>query len=318
VRRLSIAALVGSLAVLGVPGSAPADVGVRLTTVSVPERGAIRGWGTAGMPLLLVPEASAPRLFRCRGNGLCSPRSSRLPGSPYVLLGVSKRSFALRLPAQVRPGRYQVVLWCRACGGSLILAGATMYGQVVTVRPRSDVVRLVPLAPKRLAHCRRAAVLAQVCPRLVPRVRAPFLSLLRTDLLGSRPLALFNLERGGERPGHPERNRPPAMAHLLVARGHVRGLAPIWQQGAWRGLLADGVMTKRREHLLRFGVRRWGGRTGWLELAPSYLRGGMLGNHLIFRWGPRGDERIVSLHAWEPLTESADTLRRIVESASRR
>jgi hypothetical protein len=77
-------------------------------------------------------------------------------------------------------------------------------------------------------------------------------------------------------------------------------------------------MTKRREHLLRFGVRRWGGRTGWLELAPSYLRGGMLGNHLIFRWGPRGDERIVSLHAWEPLTESADTLRRIVESASRR
>jgi hypothetical protein len=318
VRRLSIAVLIASVAALGAPGRAPADVGVRLTTVSVPERGVIRGLGTAGMPLLVVPEASAPRLYRCRGNGLCSPRTSRLPGSPHVLLGISKPTFALRLPARVRPGRYQVVLWCRVCGGSLILAGATMYGQVVTVRPRSDVVRLVPLAPKRLAHCRRAAALAEVCPRLVPRVRAPFLSLLRTDLLGSRPLALFNLERGGEWPGRPERNRPPAMAHLLVARGHVRGLAPIWQQGVRRGLLADGLMAKPREHLVRFGTRRWGGRAGSLELAPPYLRGGMLGNHLVFRWGPPGDERLVSLHAWEPLMESADTLRLIVESASRR
>jgi hypothetical protein len=189
---------------------------------------------------------------------------------------------------------------------------------VVTVRPRGDIVRLVPLAPKRIAHCRRSQLLAPICPRLVPRVRAPYLAHLSSGLTGPRPLDVFNLERGGEWPEHPERNRPPAMAHLVLAAGNVRGLAPIWSQGVRRERLRDELMRERRPYLLRFGPVRWAGRKGWLELAPPYLRGGMLGNHLIFRWTHRGREYLVSLHAWEPLTEAAETLRRIVASTPRR
>jgi hypothetical protein len=204
-------------------------------------------------------------------------------------------------------------------GSVAALGGAGSAPADAGVRLEASAPRLVPLAAKRLAHCRRAAVLADVCPRLVPRVRAPYLSHLNTELLraSGRALAVFGLERGGEWPTRPERNRPPAMAHLIVARGHVRSLSPVWQNGVRRTRLRDGLMREPRAHLLRLGSVRWGGRKGWLELAPPYLRGGVLGNHLNFRWGPGDDERLVSLHAWEPLTESAATLRRVVESASR-
>jgi hypothetical protein len=183
----------------------------------------------------------------------------------------------------------------------------------IGARPAGDEVRLVALSPKRLAHCRRSPLVAPICPRRVPAVRAPYLGHLARGLSGSdRPLDVFNLERGGERPQHPERNRPPAMAHLVLAAGEVKLLAPVWQQGVKRARLDDGLMYQRRAHLLRLGVRHWAGRKGWLELAPPYLRGGMLGNHLIFRWHGRRREYLISLHAWEPLTEAVDVLRAIV------
>ena len=40
----------------------------------------------------------------------------------------------------------------------------------------------------------------------------------------------------------------------------------------------------------------------------------MLGNHLIFRWRDAEAYHVLSLHAWEPLTESAAVLREIVAS----
>jgi hypothetical protein len=89
-------------------------------------------------------------------------------------------------------------------------------------------------------------------------------------------------------------------------------LAPVWQQGVKRAQLVDGLMHVPRAQLLRLGVRRWAGQKGSLELAPPYLRGGMLGNHLIFRWHARRREHLMSLHAWEPLTEAVGVLRAIV------
>ena len=125
-----------------------ADVGLRVTTLHVRVGGVLRGSGNAsGMPVDLVSERSAPRPFSCDGGrGLCAPRSASPPGRPYVRLGRLPGSpkrlgrivrFAFRVPA-VPPGRYQVVFWCKPCGRSLLLAGATTYGQVVTVsRARS-------------------------------------------------------------------------------------------------------------------------------------------------------------------------------------
>ena len=128
---------------LALVAAAQADVGLTLTTIKVRSGGILRGHGSgSGMPVYLVPESRAPRPFRCHGGrDYCTPRLRRPPGKPYILLGhlrrtrsqVTRQRFAFRVQA-VAPGRYQVVLWCRPCGRTLILAGSTLYGQVVTVR----------------------------------------------------------------------------------------------------------------------------------------------------------------------------------------
>jgi hypothetical protein len=132
-------------ACLAFAGTALADFGLTITTLSVRSGGILRGHGNAvGMPAYLIPESRAPRPFSCHGGkGLCPPRSARPPVKPYILLGhlpgryspttVREVRFAFRVPA-LPTGRYQVVFWCRSCGGSLLLAGATLRGQVVTVR----------------------------------------------------------------------------------------------------------------------------------------------------------------------------------------
>jgi hypothetical protein len=138
VRRVAIAfALAGFLSLAG---AARADYGLRLATTSVRVGGLLRGTGYApGLPVYLVPESRAPRPRKCHGGtAYCPRRSVRPPGKPYVLLGRFPRRrrngpFAFRVP-RVALGRYQVVLWCKPCGGTLLLAGATLYGQVVTVR----------------------------------------------------------------------------------------------------------------------------------------------------------------------------------------
>ena len=51
---------------------------------------------------------------------------------------------------------------------------------------------------------------------------------------------------------------------------------------------------------------------GILYLAPPYLHGGQLGDHLVFQWGRGNRMYVVSLHAWAPLGETAATLRAMV------
>lgn len=175
---------------------------------------------------------------------------------------------------------------------------------------------LVPLAPKTVAHCRRSALIRPACPRLVPRVRAPYLAHLVREIARPYRLDVFNLERGGEAPADPRRNRPPRMAHLVIAAGDVWRLAPVWSLGTMRARVEDGAMARARSHTLALGRRAWGGHTGKLYLGPPYgSNGGTLGNHLIYRWhGDRADY-VISLHAWEPLSEAEVLLRRVVESA---
>src|SRR2546423_4400961 len=115
---------------LALAEAAQADFGLTITTLSVRSSGVLRGYGNAaGMPVYLVPESRAPRPSSCHGGkGLCPPLSARPPGKPYVLLGrlpgrytprtVRRVRFAFRVPT-VPSGRYQVVFWCRPCGGSL-------------------------------------------------------------------------------------------------------------------------------------------------------------------------------------------------------
>ena len=49
-------------------------------------------------------------------------------------------------------------------------------------------------------------------------------------------------------------------------------------------------------------------------LATPHLHGGVLGNHVVFRWRERGVDFLVTLHAWKPLLEAVATLRAVVTS----
>jgi hypothetical protein len=130
------------LALTVVP-TAKTDVSFVIDQKSVRVGGFITGSGNgSGMPAYLVPASIAPRPFACGANDVCSPRTHMRLGTPnYTFLGrfrttrdrETNRRFRFRVP-RVKRGAYKVVLWCRACGGSLILAGPTIGGQTVRIR----------------------------------------------------------------------------------------------------------------------------------------------------------------------------------------
>jgi len=141
VRTLVLVLSIGTC--LAFAGAAQADIGVTITTLDVRAGAVLRGFGTAsGMPVYLIPESQAPHPIRCHdGRAYRAPRSWHRPGRPYILLGHLQKTrrdyvrqrFAFRVP-RVAAGRYQVAVWCQPCGRRLLLAGATLHGQVVTVR----------------------------------------------------------------------------------------------------------------------------------------------------------------------------------------
>jgi hypothetical protein len=104
------------------------------------------------------------------------------------------------------------------------------------------------------------------------------------------------------------------MAHVVLVAGDVGGLAPSSvPRGGGHEPLREGVVRRAREKAVSFGRLSWAGRAGVLSLAPPFPHGGMLGNHLNFSWRERGLQHTLSLHAWEPLTGAAATLRAMVE-----
>jgi hypothetical protein len=116
--------------------SARADVGIVLSKLVVHRCGWIRGIGDgSGLPVYLVPQRFAPRR-----EGPSEPRSARPPQRPFILLGRLHRTrnvyatqlFRFRIP-RVRPGLYRVFLFCRACGGSLIVSGNSFQGQTLRI-----------------------------------------------------------------------------------------------------------------------------------------------------------------------------------------
>lgn len=121
---------------LSVVPVARAYVGLVVDQKSVPVGGVITGigWGTGWTPVFLVPIAVAPRPYACGRNAICRPQSRARPGPPFYFLLDSFRAtldadqrFRFRVP-RVKRGAYKVVVWCRPCGGSLILAGRTLEG----------------------------------------------------------------------------------------------------------------------------------------------------------------------------------------------
>lgn len=123
---------------------------------------------------------------------------------------------------------------------------------------------------------------------------------------------MFDLEHGAPNDSSPRKNRPPGFLHVTIYRGNIGqaegGMAfPGSRRNAT--LRGDTVAGKRA---LLFGPVTWSGRRGALFLAPSYPVGGQIGGHLAFWWRAHGADYLISIHAWEPLTECEKVLRAMV------
>lgn len=102
------------------------------------------------------------------------------------------------------------------------------------------------------------------------------------------------------------------MAHIVAVAGNIERLASFAEPRATTGVeVRDGLMRRSRAAPISFGRVRWAERLGQLYLMPAFPRGGMLGNHLVFSWREGERRHALSLHAWEPLTESVERLRRL-------
>jgi hypothetical protein len=190
---------------------------------------------------------------------------------------------------------------------------ATKAPQTTTAEQEAGAVALVPTPAQALRRCRRFPVLAPACPSRVPE--APFdpaSPIYAADSYGGPPGGpdwTFTLGWGGEHPGEPERDRPPALVHVVIWAGDLPRPEP-----PRRVPVRDGVLDRSRPRPLFLGRETWNGHRGVLLLMPSYPRGGIEGNHLVFRWGEDGTTYRVSVHAWEPFTEVPAVLRDVVES----
>lgn len=63
---------------------------------------------------------------------------------------------------------------------------------------------------------------------------------------------------------------------------------------------------------MSFGLRSWNGRRGLLYLAPPYIHGGQMGDHVVFQWRQGRTTYAISLHSWWPLPQAAATLQAMV------
>jgi hypothetical protein len=108
---------------------------------------------------------------------------------------------------------------------------------------------------------------------------------------------------------------PGPFRHVALFAGDLHHAFPFRYATTGRAAqLRDGLFARPRKAAVYFGKRHWGGKRGTLVLAPGYPSGGERGDHLIFRWSRGGVDYAIGLHAREPLTQAAATLKAIVAS----
>jgi hypothetical protein len=208
----------------------------------------------------------------------------------------------------------RVVGVARTVGVALVVGTAVGCGAGAPVAPGTT-VRMTPLPSLLSARCRSSPVVRAACPQLIPRVHGGFIV---SGPHYQNGFAVFDLQHGVPHERRTRLNRPPAVLHLTIVAGQdpeaLFGGMPYPGTKATR-TLADGIDTGTRRRPVLFGRRHWAGRMGALFLAPSYPFGGQIGGHLTFWWHTGAEGYVVSLHAWEPLTECARVLRAIVVSS---
>jgi hypothetical protein len=177
-------------------------------------------------------------------------------------------------------------------------------------------VVMMPLPARLFTRCRSAYVLRPVCPRLIPRVSGLLVSGPNVQSPKASGFTVFDLEHDVPHEKRTWLNRPPGVLHLTLVAGRRPGnlFGGMPSPGSKAtATLRNGQSTRIRRKPLLYGPRRWGGHSGSLFLAVVPY-GGQIGGHLTFWWRGGRDGYVVSLHAWEPLTESSRVLRVIAAS----
>ncbi len=184
---------------------------------------------------------------------------------------------------------------------------------------------MMPMPSRYATRCRSSPILQPACPRLIPKVPDALGGVVVDGLVASGPLPqrngalfyVFDMEHGVPHEYKLRLNRPPRTLHLTIVAGRRPSnlFGGMTYPGTRRdATLSDASIATRRLKLLFFGKRVWSSHTGALFLAPSYPFGGQIGGHLTFWWQSGGHGYVISIHAWEPLTECAHVLREIVAS----
>lgn len=187
-----------------------------------------------------------------------------------------------------------------------------------TAGPRGQ---LVATPDSHLRRCRAIRLLAPACPRRLPAASSFWGR--RFDRAG-RHYRTFNISAGLP---HllPERNAPPLFVHVVIEAGDLRdSLGSFGFPTAGPVVAPKDGLTESEERTRRvdrvpqgvfLGAMTCGGGKGVVVLAPPYNEVSSLhGDHLIFRWRRAGREYALSLHAWEPFSQSFAMLRAMVES----
>jgi hypothetical protein len=176
-------------------------------------------------------------------------------------------------------------------------------------------IALVSTPTPALERCRARKLVSPACPTLVPSSRwesRPDWSKERGD---SPFPGAFELNAGAEHPGRPDQDRPPRFIHLLVlGGGEAAHPAFTWPSPDEAVPVRDGLRRLHRGRALALGKRSWSGHEGELVFAPPFDAGGIAGNHVLYRWREGDSYYAVTLHSWEPFTESVAVLRALVES----
>jgi hypothetical protein len=175
------------------------------------------------------------------------------------------------------------------------------------------VLRRIP--EDALSRCRQKPLLEPACPRMVPRAStSKFYRVLTNSPRLTPEYGQVSIEWGVPYPGISARNRPPRFAHLVVAAGDLSGAFPFnWPDGS-TGSTSEQDIERKRRHALLLGSPSWGDKEGELVLASSFPHGGINGDHLIFRWTENETSYAVTLHAWEPISETRATLEAVIAS----
>jgi hypothetical protein len=162
-----------------------------------------------------------------------------------------------------------------------------------------------------------ATPLRPACPGVIPRVPNSH-GLVVSGPQRVNQFWVFDLQHGAPNESSPRRNRPPGVLHVTIYTGNIGQAigAMAYPRARHNATLRNGIVAENRSKRLLFGPVSWSGKKGALFLAPSYPVGGQIGRHLAFSWRAHGTNYLISIHAWEPLTECEKVLQAMVASTA--